>query len=344
MWRPAILGNGRTRPARGRLRPGADQGVSSPSALVCDAKRRTTPHRSAHRATLPRASTRVVSRPQLDRRLAWDEGAIAWRVREGRLHRVHRGVYAVGHPVLPRYGRLMAAVLACGQGAVLSHRSAAELLADRAACGIRGGDRGGREGLATGRDPRPPRQRPRRPPRRHRGHPGRPPRPARSSTSPTCSRGGGSSGPWTRPSSCGSTTTVCAPFRGAAAPGCSPRCLPGTSPARTRTRSELEEKFLTLCRSHLLTQPETNAHVDGHEVDFIWRGATGRVDGEPRRPGFSDRGSTGSWSGYRVMRFTQLRLERDPAAVADELRRAGAPVEPGRWSRSRAARRRRPRP
>jgi predicted transcriptional regulator of viral defense system len=48
-------------------------------------------------------------------------------LRAGRLHRVHRGVYAVGHPGLSREGRWMAAVLACGEGAVLSHRSAAAL-------------------------------------------------------------------------------------------------------------------------------------------------------------------------------------------------------------------------
>jgi predicted transcriptional regulator of viral defense system len=49
------------------------------------------------------------------------------RVASGRLHRIHRGVFAVGHPLLGRRGRLMAAVLACGPGAVLSHRSAAAL-------------------------------------------------------------------------------------------------------------------------------------------------------------------------------------------------------------------------
>ncbi len=54
-------------------------------------------------------------------------GAIARRAAAGRLHRVHRGVYAVGHVGLSNEGRWMAAVLVCGLGAVLSHRSAAEL-------------------------------------------------------------------------------------------------------------------------------------------------------------------------------------------------------------------------
>ncbi|HET7379598.1 MAG TPA: hypothetical protein VFJ24_06125, partial [Gaiellales bacterium] len=53
--------------------------------------------------------------------------AIAYRARIGRLHRVHLGIYAVGRrPVTPTE-RASAAVLACGPGAVLSHRSAAAL-------------------------------------------------------------------------------------------------------------------------------------------------------------------------------------------------------------------------
>jgi predicted transcriptional regulator of viral defense system len=42
------------------------------------------------------------------------------RVASGRLHRVHRGVFAVGHAGLTQKGRFMAAVLACGPGAVAS--------------------------------------------------------------------------------------------------------------------------------------------------------------------------------------------------------------------------------
>lgn len=49
------------------------------------------------------------------------------RRENGRLHGIHRGVYSVGHRVLSQRGRWMAAVLACGEGAVLSHRSAAAL-------------------------------------------------------------------------------------------------------------------------------------------------------------------------------------------------------------------------
>lgn len=66
----------------------------------------------------------VVSRAQL-RAAGVGVAAIEHRLRGGRLHRIHRGVYAVGHPVLGRGGRPLAAVLACGVGAALSHRSAA---------------------------------------------------------------------------------------------------------------------------------------------------------------------------------------------------------------------------
>ncbi|MGZ8635055.1 MAG: type IV toxin-antitoxin system AbiEi family antitoxin domain-containing protein, partial [Solirubrobacteraceae bacterium] len=46
-------------------------------------------------------------------------------LRGGRLHRVHQGIYALGHATLGREGRRLAAVLACGPDAVLSHRTAA---------------------------------------------------------------------------------------------------------------------------------------------------------------------------------------------------------------------------
>lgn len=52
---------------------------------------------------------------------------IKWRVRTGRLHEVHRGVYLVGHAVPPPLAIEQAALLACGESAILSHRSAADL-------------------------------------------------------------------------------------------------------------------------------------------------------------------------------------------------------------------------
>jgi very-short-patch-repair endonuclease len=69
----------------------------------------------------------VISRQQL---VAAGVGktAISQRMQAGRLHRLHAGVYAVGHRVLSPQARLMAAVLASGPEALLSHRSAAALL------------------------------------------------------------------------------------------------------------------------------------------------------------------------------------------------------------------------
>jgi hypothetical protein len=77
-------------------------------------------------ATLAALATRqggVISLAQLHA-LGIGTGAITHRVKTKRLHRVHRGVYAVGHAALGRHARAMAAVLACGPGAVLSHASA----------------------------------------------------------------------------------------------------------------------------------------------------------------------------------------------------------------------------
>jgi predicted transcriptional regulator of viral defense system len=66
----------------------------------------------------------VVDRQQLIA-VGLSDAGITRRVGCGRLHRIHRGVYAVGHHSLPVEARWMAAVLACGKGAALSHRSAA---------------------------------------------------------------------------------------------------------------------------------------------------------------------------------------------------------------------------
>jgi very-short-patch-repair endonuclease len=68
----------------------------------------------------------VVGREQL-LRLGLGKDAIQHRIASRRLHRVHAGTYAVGHKVIPREGRWMAAVLASGPNAVLSHWSAAAL-------------------------------------------------------------------------------------------------------------------------------------------------------------------------------------------------------------------------
>jgi predicted transcriptional regulator of viral defense system len=90
---------------------------------------------SAHRrqvvAELARRQHGIVSLAQLEERGVSASGVWAW-VEVGYLHRVQQGVYAVGHSLLSSKGRLLAAVLACGPDAVLSHRSAAALWGLRA--------------------------------------------------------------------------------------------------------------------------------------------------------------------------------------------------------------------
>lgn len=66
----------------------------------------------------------VMTLAQIER-LGLSARAVRHRVTTGRLHRLHRGVYSIGRPTAE--GRWMAAVLASGEGAVLSHRSAAAL-------------------------------------------------------------------------------------------------------------------------------------------------------------------------------------------------------------------------
>ena len=75
-------------------------------------------------AEIARAQYGVISRAQLYE-MGFDNPALERRIAAGRLHRLHRGVYAVGHTVLGRHGWYLAAVLATG--GVLSHRSAAAL-------------------------------------------------------------------------------------------------------------------------------------------------------------------------------------------------------------------------
>lgn len=72
----------------------------------------------------------VVSLRQLEAR-GVPAHVVDHRVSIGRLAPLHRGIYVAGSPVLTRRGELLAAVLACGHGAVLSHTSAGELWAIR---------------------------------------------------------------------------------------------------------------------------------------------------------------------------------------------------------------------
>lgn len=90
---------------------------SEPAAGAHDARERAL-------AELAGGQHGIVSLAQITA-LGMSKGSVAHRVRQGRLLRVHRGVYAVGLAPPTPSGRQLAAVLACGDGAVLSHTSAA---------------------------------------------------------------------------------------------------------------------------------------------------------------------------------------------------------------------------
>jgi len=87
--------------------------------------------RSSRAAISPQSTTHELAERQhgvvARRQLALSAAAVKHALATGRLHEIHRGVYAVGHRRLTQRGRWMAAVLAGGPGAVLSHRSAAAL-------------------------------------------------------------------------------------------------------------------------------------------------------------------------------------------------------------------------
>lgn len=92
---------------------------------------KTHPKPAAGVWTLAEQQHGVVARSQLAA-LGLSARSVERRLRSGRLHEVRllggellRGVYAVGRPGLTRSGLWMASVLACGDGAVLSHSSAA---------------------------------------------------------------------------------------------------------------------------------------------------------------------------------------------------------------------------
>jgi hypothetical protein len=75
-------------------------------------------------ADLAARQWRVMAMAQLAA-LGFSYGAVEFRVAQGRLQRVHPGVYGVGHSNLPVPGRLWAAKLAAGDGAFFSHRTGA---------------------------------------------------------------------------------------------------------------------------------------------------------------------------------------------------------------------------
>jgi very-short-patch-repair endonuclease len=99
-------------------------------------------------------------------------------------------------------------------------------------------------------------------------------------------------------------------------------------PDPDRTRSELEARFLTLCRRHRLPRPEVNVPVDSFTADFVWpehhliaeldgyRAHRGRAAFEADRA----RDLRLKLLGYDVVRLTWRQLIAEPADIAATLR------------------------
>jgi hypothetical protein len=128
--------------------------------------------------------------------------------------------------------------------------------------------------------------------------------------------------------------TGLAPRHGRSGSGLLTSVLAVHTPGTTRTRSELEELFLALCDDHGLPRPEVNVGIEGYECDFVWRHAGlvvetdgGAAHGTTRaRERDPIRDAELQLAGWVVIRVTWVRLLNRPEEVADQVRRALAPV------------------
>lgn len=277
----------------------------------------------------------VISRRQL---LAAGLGkrAIDHRLATGRLHPLHRGIYAVGHRALTREGVWMAATLACGDDAVVSHLDAAALwglMAPRpGAVHVTVPTRAGRArraGITLHRVPLP-------------------------AADATAHR----RIPVTTPARTLVDVAAILPIRAVEraideahflhllrdgsiestlernADRVGARCLATRlerhEPGSTRTRSELEERFLALCAGHRLPRPRVNASIEGLEVDFLWpaAGVVVETDGYAAhaRRGTLERDHERDLRlravGYEVLRFTWRQVNVRGAWVAARVAEA----------------------
>jgi Protein of unknown function (DUF559) len=262
--------------------------------------------------------------------------AVARRARDGRLFRVHHGVYGIGRPDLTAPGRRMAAVLACGPGALLSHRSAAvqhQLLP---------------EGGTVLDVMRP-------------GTPARPRHGIRVHSSTTliapdtttvdnipCTSVArtladlGDREPARLVERALDQAEVLGVFDLLALEDVLRRLGPRRGPGVLRTMlaklgepaltdRELEELFLALVRGAGLPEPAVNAWITGHgwayKADFLWRAERLVVETDSRafhtsRRAFEHdrvRDQRLTLAGYTVVRFTWRQVTGDPAGVADTL-------------------------
>ncbi|MFP5364258.1 MAG: type IV toxin-antitoxin system AbiEi family antitoxin domain-containing protein [Thermoleophilia bacterium] len=274
----------------------------------------------------------------LSRRQLVDAGlspaAIAHRVRSGRLHRLHRGVFAVGHRPTTRRGWWIAAVLAYGDRAALSHMAALshwDLRPSSASTiDVSVATRNGlaaREGIRVHRCGR-------LEPGEITIHDGIP--------VTTVARTLLDGAAMLRAAGLARAVERCEILRlfdltlveqaigrhpyhpGAASLASALELYRDHEP----TRSELEAMLLALSDRHGLPRPLVNRAVEGCEVDFLWPGHRLIVETDGRgthltRAAFErDRARDAmlTVAGYRVVRFTHRQILDEPRSVARTLR------------------------
>ena len=271
--------------------------------------------------------------------LGLSRSAVAKRAREGRLTRIHRGVYAVGHGRLTLRGHWMAAVLAYGPQAVLSHRSAAALH------GIRPDNRPKTDVTLPSRSAR---SRPRIDV--HRSPTLEPPDLTTIDAIPCTSLARTlldlaevvnrraveraiNQAEVLRIFDLRAVEEVLSRAAGRRGAGVL-RSVLADYGGPTLTKKELEERFLALCRAAGLPQPEVNEWItldDGiaYKIDFLWRRERLAVETDGwgshgTRQAFENdrrRDRLLSLAGWTVVRFTWRDVEREPDDVTATLAR-----------------------
>lgn len=267
----------------------------------------------------------VVARGQL-RALGLPEEAIKVAVRHGRLVRLHRGVYAVAYVPRTRETVWSAAVLACGEGALLSHRSAAVLwglrVAERWRPDVSVPARGGRAqpAIAVHRvalaEPDV---------SSHRGIP-----------VTSMARTLADLSPLLDPDDLYLAIREAMYLRrfdleavGEVLSRRRARTLRLMVEDLTYTQDALERDFLALCRRYGVPLPVTQRKVEGARVDFLWpaQRLIVETDGWQAHGTLAafqaDRSKTNSFvaAGWRVLRFTHADVKRRPARTAAVLLR-----------------------
>jgi len=259
---------------------------------------------------------------------------IARALRRGRLHRMHQGIYSlVPFPALPPHATELAAILACGDSALLSHHSAAAVWGirpflegdvDVTVIGKETGRR--RRGIRVHRtahlDPRDA--------RRYQQLPITSPARALLEIAPETS---GRALEWALDQALVKRLTTRGQIKAVLAayphrPG-TPKLQTLLDPDRptTITRSHPEEQLLERLRKAGLPIPEVNARVGNYTADFLWRAAKLilEVDGyhyHHTRAAFErdhQRDSEHQRDDYLVIRVTPRQLQRNLDALLVQI-------------------------